>query len=28
VDRFIFMKCDVLGILRQMLCEEGVSEHA
>jgi methylmalonyl-CoA mutase len=24
VDRFIFIKCDVLGILREMLCEEGV----
>jgi methylmalonyl-CoA mutase len=28
VDRFIFIKCDVLGILRQMLCEEGVLKHA
>ena len=24
VDRFIFMKCDVLGILRELLQEEGV----
>jgi methylmalonyl-CoA mutase len=24
VDRFIFIKCDVLGTLREMLCEEGV----
>jgi len=24
VDRFIFIKCDVLGTLRQMLAEEGV----
>jgi methylmalonyl-CoA mutase len=24
VDRFIFMKCDVLGMLREMLREEGV----
>jgi methylmalonyl-CoA mutase len=27
VDRFIFIKCDVLGILREMLCEEGVLRH-
>jgi methylmalonyl-CoA mutase len=24
VDRFIFIKCDVLAILREMLCKEGV----
>ncbi len=24
VDRFIFIKCDVLGTLRELLCEEGV----
>jgi methylmalonyl-CoA mutase len=24
VDRFIFIKCDVLATLREMLCEEGV----
>lgn len=24
VDRFIFIKCDVLGVLREMLREEGV----
>ena len=24
VDRFIFIKCDVLATLREMLCEEGL----
>jgi methylmalonyl-CoA mutase len=27
VDRFIFIKCDVLGILRELLREEGVLGH-
>jgi len=24
IDRFIFMKCDVLGVLRELAQEEGV----
>jgi methylmalonyl-CoA mutase len=28
VDRFIFVKCDVLATLREMLAEEGVLETA
>ncbi len=27
VDRFIFVKCDVLATLRELLCEEGVLER-